>query len=110
MTTFQDGPAKGQNLMLTRAPVWLRVVTGFIAWDALDQLADTPAQGEKLYAYHLTAKPGMCHINRGRKGGGWYPIATYRIADPQPTDAQMRDAKEWADWCAKQKLCVLTEY
>jgi hypothetical protein len=63
MTTFEDGPAKGQTLMLQRAPLFLRVVidpSGKV--DALDQLTDKPASNEKIFAYVLTAEPGRFHI------------------------------------------------
>lgn len=100
MTTFQDGPAKGQRLMLHRAARFLRVTELNGKWDALDQPSDTPRPDEKLYAYEIVGKPGHMHLNTGRKpGGGFYPIAEYRFVPAQPTDAQMRDREQWYRWC-----------
>ena len=65
MTTFQDGPAKGKILMLKRAARFLRVVVdGSGTVDALDQLDDQPGADEKIYAYEITARPGMMHIHQ----------------------------------------------
>jgi len=102
MTSFEDGPAKGQHLMLKRAARFLRVVEANGKWDALDQPTDTPQPKEKLYAYEITSKPGMCHINAGRGGSGFYPIATYRLVKTQPADAEMRTAEAWSRWCEAQ--------
>lgn len=98
-TSFKDGPARGQTLMLKRSPIYLRVVAANGKWDALDQPTDEPAENEKVYAYKLTGEPGMCHINMGRKGGGFYPIAEYALCQTQPTDAEMRSRAKWCAWC-----------
>ncbi len=102
MTTFEDGPAKGQHLMLKRAARFLRVVEANGKWDALDQLFDTPEPTETLYAYEIIGPPGMCHLNCGRDGGSWYPIATYRFVKVQPADAEMRSTEAWGKWCEQQ--------
>lgn len=98
MTTFQDGPAQGQRLMLKRAAMFLRVTECNGKWDALDQLNDRADHHEKLYAYRIVGVPGHCHINASGGRGGFYPVATYQFYDPQPTDSQMRDTGEWANW------------
>jgi len=99
VTHFVDGPAKGQHLLLKRAPQFLRVVEEGGRWDGLDQCHDVPRPGEKLYAYQRFGEVNMCHINRGRNGGsGFYPMASYKVAN-QPTDEQMRSNEEWAKWC-----------
>ena len=61
MTTFVDGPAKGQRLRLKRAARFLRVTEANGEWDALDQLTDHPRTDEKLWAYEITGQPGMMH-------------------------------------------------
>jgi len=58
MTTFEDGPAKGQHLSLQRAPKFLRVVEDGGKWDALDQPTDEPRPGETLYAYRISSEVG----------------------------------------------------
>jgi len=102
MTTFQDGPAKGQHLMLRRCARFLRVVEANGKWDALDQLHDEPRPEETLYAYEIVGEPGMMHLNAGRGRGGCYPIATYRLVANQPTDADMRTTEAWHAWCVKR--------
>lgn len=102
MTRFIDGPAKGQKLMLKRAAFFMRVVEENGKWDALDQPGDSPRPGEKLYAYKVQGEVGMCHINMGSKGGGFYPMAEYRMVDPQPSDAEMREYSAWVAWCERQ--------
>jgi hypothetical protein len=104
MTAFIDGPAKGQHLSLRRAPVFLRVVKEDLQsgkWDALDQLSDEPSAGEKLFAYVVSGEVGWCHLNRGRGGSGFYPIASYKFIEPQPSDAEMRTTAAWHSWCVK---------
>ncbi len=105
MTTFTDGPAKGQNLMLRRAPYLLRVclerdLTGAVVkCDALDQPEDDAGPGEELHAYRLTGRPVPCHIRASGGRGGFYQIGTYEVVPEQPTDAQMRDNAAWTEWC-----------
>jgi hypothetical protein len=102
MTTFEGGPATGHTLMLRRAPKLLRVVESNGKFDALDQLHDEPRQGEKIYAYEITGKPGMIHINCGRQGGGFYTLSAYRFITPQPADSDMRTNPAWGAWCLKK--------
>lgn len=99
MTTFQDGPAKGQHLMLKRHAKFLRVVVADGKWDALDQPEDTPQPNETLYAYVVVGEIGMCHINRGGGRGGFYAIANYRFVPIQPDQETMRDSSRWQAWC-----------
>lgn len=104
MTTFEDGPAKGQNLALKRSPMFLRVVTDCAGkWDALDQPDDSPRREEMVFVYRLSGEPGWCHINRGRRGSGFYPIAIYHYVKPQP-DQGVRELADWIKWCKEQPL------
>jgi len=88
--------------MLTRAPYFLRAVEAVGKWDACDLATDSPAASEQVYAYRLKEKPGMCHIYRGAKGSGWYPVSTYLLIDPQPTESEMRSDSAWGAWCETQ--------
>jgi hypothetical protein len=99
MTSFLDGPAKGQHLLLQRAPQFLRVTTDGQDWDALDVPTDTPLPTEHLYVYKRSDFKGTCHINRGKGRSGFYAIADYRLWEPQPTDAEMRNPEAWRLWC-----------
>lgn len=103
MTKFEDGPAKGQTLMLKRAPIFLRVTDCGGKFDALDQLDDSPRKDEKLHAYIIILEKsrGSCHIRRSGGGGGFYPIAEYRLVVKQPGDTVMRDNDRWTEWCKK---------
>lgn len=101
MTSFDNGPAKGQRLMLKRAPLFLRVVEAGGKFDALDQLADEPEAGERLFAYRRVGEVGMCHIHR-KGGGGWFTIANYALVAQQPDDATMRDTTAWRAWCHQE--------
>lgn len=107
MTTFTDGPARGKTLMLHRAPFLLRVTELCLpgndscdetVWDGLDQPNDEPSPAEHLHAYKLEAVPGFCHL-RIKGGGGFYPMATYALCNPQPPDAVMRTREAWVQWC-----------
>lgn len=98
MTTFQDGPAAGQKLMLKRAVMFLRVTYESGKWDALDQLTDKAKETEELFAYRIVGVPGHCHIRASGGRSGFYVMATYKLVEPQPTDAQMRDNEAWSKW------------
>lgn len=100
MTTFEDGPARGQHLGLRRAPFVIRVTEKDGAFDALDQADDEPFPGEKLFAYVQVGYPTVCHMRIAKPGrSGFYAIATYRLIDPQPVDAEMRENEAWTKWC-----------
>lgn len=102
MTRFEDGPAKGQTLMLKRAPFLLRVtrkkLLGDVLFDALDQLTDEPTPDEELFAYELTARPGWSFVD-GSKTRGLYAIGLYKLCEPQPSDEEMRSNSAWSAWC-----------
>lgn len=98
MTIFEDGPAKGQVLMLSRAPYFLRVTQEGKTFDALDLLDDEPRLSETLLCYEQVGTPGVVHINRGRKGGGFYAMANYRFRAIQPADSDMRTLAAWIEW------------
>lgn len=91
MTTFRDGPAKGQTLMLGRAPLLMRVVrTAEGQWDALDQLSDMPAADETIFVYRLVEGPTFVHIRRDRRhgGSGIFRGGVYALHPEQPEDAR----------------------
>lgn len=105
MIRFDDGPAKGQVLMLKRVARFLRVTEEAGVWDGLDQLEDTPRPGEKLYTYEVYGEIGSAFVDfsgKSKKASGLYPVANYRFVKEQPTDATMRDPAAWTEWCHKQ--------
>lgn len=105
MTTFQDGPAKGQTFMLRRAPVFLRVTEAVGKFDALDQPDDTPEPHETLHCYVLAEKPRSVHLcvrGKNRGAGGFYPMATYKLVENPPTDASMR--AQWRVYTDQQGM------
>lgn len=105
MTRFLDGPAKGQTLMLRRAPVFLRAVQGPSGWDALDQLDDTPAANERIVVYRLIGEPTWMHV-RMTKGGGIFRGGTYRVVDPQPPEDVLRQTAAWRAWAHEAMLAL----
>ena len=108
MLKFLDGPAAGVRLMCARAPLLLRVVRGVEGgWDALDQLGDTPAEGEAVHVYLKASDDGTVHIDYtdrdGRRRGRWEQCASYRLYDQQPDAATARDTTAWREWCEAQR-------
>lgn len=106
MSRFLDGPAKGTDLVIHRAPHYLRVVvtpTGKI--DALDQLDDVAAPRETIHVYHRVSDPVEVHINMGstRKGSGFYAMADYEHV-PSVDGESVRDTEAWRAWCREQPL------
>lgn len=101
MTTFQDGPAKGEVLSLHRSPMFLRVVECLGVWDALDQLEDAPRREETIYAYRLANEPSRMFVRMAR-GCQSVPRAEYRLCEHQPADEVMRDRDKWREWCKRQ--------
>jgi len=79
MVTFNDGPAKGANLILRSAPEKLTVVmdkNGKV--DALDQPEDEIRPGERAFTYERVKVSGTVHVNAGRGRSGFYVIAEYK--------------------------------
>jgi hypothetical protein len=112
MTTFIDGPACGQRLMLRRAPYFLRVVELNGKWDALDQLADEPEPNEKLYAYEMVGMPSFAFVDFGGKQkhlSGCYVFAQYKLVPPQPDDIDMRLTDRWRVWARAHAPAFCTE-
>jgi hypothetical protein len=106
MITFRDGPAAGVELMLRRAPTYLRVVRGRTGnWDALDQIDDTPTKGETIFVYRITGTRSHYHLcarGRGKKASGYYARADYVFVPEQPADAELRETEAWRAWVIKQ--------
>ncbi len=102
MTTFQNGPAKDVTLELKRIPHFLRVTRNTkLEFDALDLLEDSPRADETLIAYQLADQPLRGMID-GAKYRGPFVSAWYKLVDPQPSDAQMRDTVSWRKWCQER--------
>jgi hypothetical protein len=108
VTRFLDGPAAGVQLMLNRAPVFLRVCVkageGANLIDALDMLEDTPAEGETLYAYRRVGSVTTVHLDytdkkTKKRMGKWFKAAEYRLVPTQPSAATMADSDLWKQWC-----------
>jgi hypothetical protein len=111
-----DGPAADARLALHRAPVYLRVVidreSGAI--DALDQLDDTPRDGEAVHVYQ--ADPSTLFALRGDiivcvrgEHGGLTRAATaqgeyHHLADVD--GEQLRGTKAWREWVLERVRTV----
>lgn len=103
MTTFTNGPAKGQTLLLRRSPVYLRVVFDSRNFDALDQPDDEPRRNERVYIYELQETKGHVFLD-GPKCRGCFAIASYSMVLNPPNEATMRDTDAWAQWCATRGM------
>lgn len=113
MTLFEDGPASGHSLLLTTAPVYLRVAVSHGGHepgsvDALDRGAVRPEPGAVLYAYRRVAGPEPYHLQvpdhrTGRRGPMRFVSAAYRLCDFQPCQETLHDAAAWKAWCAAQE-------
>jgi hypothetical protein len=103
---FLDGPAAGVCLALKRAPLYLRVVHDrrkpVHGWDALDQLDDTPAEREQVTAYKRTGPASWVHMKGCRAVTGFWPMAGYRVCDPQPPAETLRDTEAWQAWATAE--------
>lgn len=107
MTRFLDGPAAGQQLMLHRAPLFLRVCESAGGIDSLDMLDDEPAEGEVLFAYYRVGRPTSIHIDytcskTRRRKAKWLLAAEYRVVKDQPSAMTMGDSQLWREWCNDQ--------
>jgi hypothetical protein len=100
MTTFTDGPAKGEVLALRRAPLLLRVVQSAVKgeWDALDQLADTPTPREKVHVYRRVGKAQWVFW----RPGGRFAWASYSYEPVQPPADVTRDTAAWQAWATER--------
>jgi hypothetical protein len=112
MTTFRDGPAEGVFLSLRRSPLYIRVVRNQVGeWDALDQLDDTPAAGETLFAYRLDGEPVVAMVDGVRNGRrcGWREVmAWYDVVAEQPDRDVMANTAEWRAWCVERQKAEVT--
>jgi hypothetical protein len=112
MTRFINGPAHGQNLMLRRAPVFLRVTDDGTKFDALDQHDDNPEPNERIYCYVMTQYLGGTHLlirGKNRAAGGFYASAEYTFIEEQPTDEEMRDNARWRRWTEENRKLIPPE-
>ena len=115
MITFVNGPAKGVNLNLSRAPQFLRVVENTLnifdakKWDALDRLEDTPTDDEIIHAYKLVSDVSHGFVDgrdpkTGKHFGHAFVGADYSYVQiDQPDDEVMRDTARWQAWCAEHR-------
>jgi hypothetical protein len=105
VTTFDDGPARGQTLELRRSPRFLRVCRSpDLTFDALDQLEDTPKPEETLIAYEKagTSRGFVEYRGKDRHKSGPFQVVRYRMIPDQPDDATMRDGEAWRRWCVER--------
>jgi len=101
LTVFLDGPAADVKLMLSRAPHFLRAVQNSGGeWDALDQLTDEPREGERIVVYEMVGEPTWMHVRATKGRSGVYRGGQYRMVDPQPLEAEVRDRAKWQAWAS----------
>lgn len=106
LVSFRFPLFRNANLAVARAPLFLRFVTakrGQRTFDALDQLDDTVADDEVVFAAERKST-GSVHVDRtvnGKRVGEWYQTADYELIREQPTEATMRDNDLWRAWCVE---------
>jgi|SRR6185437_16010041 len=103
-------------LALRRAPAFLRVVhdPAEDAWDALDQLTDTPELWEDVYAFRLVGPSGFVHLDytereTGRRKGMTWATGEYVLVAPQPSAMTLRDTGAWRAWATEQQKSRIAE-
>jgi hypothetical protein len=85
MAKINDGPARGQELNLTKMPAYLRVVrTRDLRWRGVAHPKDTVKQSDAVVAYRLSGKD------------------EYSVVEPQPPQDEMRNNALWFRWVNKQ--------
>jgi hypothetical protein len=102
-----DFPGFGAPLLLQRTPKYLRFVKSLDgAWDALDQIEDSPSADEVVVVGVLDSWTGL-HIDRvdpktRRRGGEWHKMVTYKLPPSQPPSEVLRDNQRWQEWAMSQ--------
>lgn len=109
LVSLRVGTLRGR-LSLYRTPKYLRFVMAGADWDtldALDQLDDTPREGEQVMAAAL-GKRGSVHVCRRGKGqkSSWHRTATYHLLPEQPSQEVLRNTAQWQAWCLAQEVKV----
>lgn len=112
MITAKDGPAAGKTFACRRAPVYLRIVRAAplelvpspdAGWDVLDQLDDTPSADEEVFVYRIIDGTWSCaYLCRAGADSGRYELGQYRLVEPQPDEATLRDTALWRAWASAQ--------
>ena len=122
MLSLLDGPCKG-TFMVKRAPIFLRAVakpvllprepddeegqirTDLGEADVLDQLEDTPADGEQVFIYERMGNSGWIHLQArgqdGKKISGYYATGQYKYR-PDVDGERFRDNNRWREWVSER--------
>lgn len=108
-TVFLEHPARPEPLSLKRAPVFLRFVLKGDDWktlDALDQLSDEPADGERVIVAERKNR-SVVFMDGTTKGGGrrrgWVVVWWYYhpVLDPPAAEVAGNTAS-WRAWCVER--------
>ena len=86
MHTFLDGPAAGEDLPLTRTPLYLRVTQNGPCFRTLEDFTAEPDYTELIYVY--------LRVSRNP--------ATYQLLDPQPKENRINQTHAWRGWTQSQ--------
>mgnify|MGYP000626702823 CR=1 FL=1 len=104
---LSHGGIRGKGLLLKRQPRFLRFVITGTDWetlDALDQLGDTPRDGEYVIAAEKRDESSV-HFSGyrdGKRAGWWERTATYQSVPDQPPQDVLRDTDRWRAWAAER--------
>lgn len=112
--TFIDGPFKGTTLSPDRCPIMVRVAVGDRGNVKLLGASREPEPRDSIYAYIMDGKPSQGfwdgRDSDGKRFGGTFTKANYRLLRPQPPASQMTSQAVWERWCDSNKESLMADY
>jgi hypothetical protein len=112
MSQILDGPCGPTLLLNERSPRFLRLVVDDKGkLDCLDQLVDTPAEGERIHVYERVpgseGEFGFVTLTRPKRCIR-VPLTSYRHR-PDVDGEAVRETDAWQAWCYAQPADVSRE-
>lgn len=112
--TFIDGPLKGTTLSPNRVPIMLRVAVEMSGGTKLLGVDRGLENGDLVYAYIMDGKPSQGfwdgRDSNGKRVGGQFTKANYRLLRPQPPLSKMASHPVWEQWCDSNKAMLMADY
>lgn len=112
--TFIDGPFKGTTLSPNRVPIMLRVAVETGGGTKILGADRELGNGDLVYAYIMDGKPSQGfwdgRDSEGKRVGGQFTKADYRLLRPQPPLSKMSCHPVWEQWCDSNKTLLMADY
>ncbi len=110
---FLDGPAEGRILTPDNCPIVLRVAVpkeGEV--EALRGVRLDARSDEAVVCYLMDDNASIGFWDgrdraTGKRTGGQFVSATYRLLNPQPPEEAMRTWAAWSEWCRENETHVM---